>query len=87
LIGSLSKEKHRWDDLAKILTVDLVNLTGDVLIASGMIAYLGAFNSSYRDELADVWVKESSKRNIPNSGEFSLKRVLGNPVEIRQWNL
>ena len=52
-----------------------------------MIAYLGAFNSSYRDELAEIWVKESSKRKIPNSGAFSLKKVLGNPVEIRTWNL
>jgi dynein heavy chain len=87
LIGSLSKEKERWDQLSKDLSVDLVNLTGDVLIASGMIAYLGAFNSSYREELANEWVKGSSERKIPNSGEFSLKRVLGNAVEIRQWNL
>jgi dynein heavy chain len=87
LIGSLSKEKERWDQLSKDLSVDLVNLTGDVLIASGMIAYLGAFNSSYRNELAEEWVKGSSQRHIPNSGEFSLKRVLGNAVEIRTWNL
>jgi dynein heavy chain len=52
-----------------------------------MIAYLGAFNSSYREELAAEWVKGSSDRKIPNSGEFSLKRVLGNAVEIRTWNL
>jgi dynein heavy chain len=87
LIGSLSKEKERWNALSQTLSVDLVNLTGDVLIASGMIAYLGAFNSSYRNELAEEWVKGSSQRHIPNSGEFSLKRVLGNPVEIRAWNL
>jgi dynein heavy chain len=65
----------------------LVNLTGDVLIASGMIAYLGAFNSSYREELSAMWVEGSSKRAIPNSGEFSLVKVLGNAVEIRTWNL
>lgn len=29
----------------------------------------------------------STERKIPNSGTFSLKAVLGNPVEIRQWNL
>jgi dynein heavy chain len=87
LIGSLSKEKERWDQLSKDLSVSLVNITGDVLIASGMIAYLGAFNSSYRDELAAQWVKGSSERNIPNSGAFSLKSVLGNAVEIRTWNL
>ena len=87
LIGSLAKEKDRWKALSEALSVDLVNLTGDVLIASGMIAYLGAFNSNYRDDLADIWVKGSSQRKIPNSGAFSLRRVLGNPVEIRAWNL
>jgi dynein heavy chain len=49
-----------------------VNLTGDVLISSGMIAYLGAFNSLYRDELADMWVKQCEDKKIPNSGSFSL---------------
>lgn len=87
LINSLSKEKERWFSLSKELAVDLVNLTGDVLISAGMIAYLGAFNSVYRDEVATLWVKQSSDRKIPNSGSFSLKRVLGNPVEIRTWNL
>jgi dynein heavy chain len=87
LINSLSKEKERWLALSKELAVDLVNLTGDVLISAGMIAYLGAFNSVYRDEVAAQWVKLSSEKKIPNSGSFSLKRVLGNPVEIRTWNL
>ena len=87
LINSLSKEKSRWLDLSKELAVDLINLTGDVLISAGMIAYLGAFNSVYRDDVAAQWVKLSSEKKIPNSGSFSLKRVLGNPVEIRTWNL
>jgi dynein heavy chain len=43
-----------------------INLTGDVLISSGMIAYLGAFNSLYRDELAASWVKQCQEKNIPN---------------------
>lgn len=46
----------RWKALAGVLTVDLVNLTGDVLISAGMIAYLGAFNSVYRDEVSHIWV-------------------------------
>jgi len=87
LINSLAKEKTRWKALSEELSIDLVNLTGDVLISAGMIAYLGAFNSVYRDEVADKWVKKSSEFKIPNSGTFSLKRVLGKPVEIRQWNL
>jgi len=38
--------------MSEKLAITYVNLTGDVLISSGMIAYLGAFNSVFRDELA-----------------------------------
>lgn len=87
LINSLAKEKTRWKALSEELSIDLVNLTGDILVSAGLIAYLGAFNSLYRDEILAIWVKMSTERKIPNSGKFSLSKVLGNPVEIRQWNL
>ena len=48
LIGGLGGEKDRWGKAAKDLTVQYENLTGDVLIASGVVAYLGAFTSSFR---------------------------------------
>ncbi|KAG1667277.1 hypothetical protein FOA52_012566 [Chlamydomonas sp. UWO 241] len=48
LIGGLGGEKTRWTEVAKRLGEDYVNLTGDVLLSSGFIAYLGAFTSSYR---------------------------------------
>lgn len=52
-----------------------------------MIAYLGAFTSTFRSDLTDLWVKICEERAIPNSGEFSLERVLGDPVQIRNWGL
>lgn len=64
-----------------------VKLTGDVLISSGMIAYLGAFTSVYRSDLAAEWVALCEEKEIPNSGKFSLEGVLGNPVLIRNWGL
>ena len=32
------------------------NLTGDVLISSGIIAYLGCFLAKYRNESVDSWI-------------------------------
>ena len=58
-----------------------------MLIASGMIAYLGAFTSVFRSELAAEWVNLCEEKEIPNAGAFSLARVLGNPVVIRNWGL
>jgi dynein heavy chain len=72
LIEGLGGEKTRWKQQSEELAITFVNLTGDVLISSGMIAYLGAFNSVFRDELADLWVKGCEEKEIPNGGTFSL---------------
>lgn len=53
LINGLGGEKARWKAASEQLTITYNNLSGDVLISSGMIAYLGAFNSVLRGELAD----------------------------------
>ena len=48
LIGGLGGEKDRWNKAAIDLTRQYDNLTGDVLISSGLVAYLGAFTSAFR---------------------------------------
>jgi dynein heavy chain, axonemal len=48
LIGGLGGEKIRWTQAAKDLGVKYDNLTGDVLISSAVVAYLGAFTASFR---------------------------------------
>ncbi len=48
LIGGLGGEKDRWSKAAKDLSVQYENLTGDILIAAGVVAYLGAFTSAFR---------------------------------------
>lgn len=87
LIKGLGGEKTRWKAESERLKDVFVNLTGDILISSGMIAYLGAFTMVFRSDLADEWVKLCEEKEIPNSGKFSLERVLGNAVQIRNWGL
>ena len=48
LIGGLGGEKTRWSQAAKDLSRQYDNLTGDVLVSSGIVAYLGAFTSAFR---------------------------------------
>ena len=57
LISGLGGEKTRWKGEAEKLSTVYDNLTGDVLISSGMIAYLGAFTSVFRSDLAEEWVR------------------------------
>jgi dynein heavy chain, axonemal len=56
LIESLGGEKGRWGELAKLLKVAYQNLTGDILISSGEIAYLGAFTAAFRSEIVEEWI-------------------------------
>ena len=48
LIGGLGGEKDRWENAARELGILYTNLTGDVLTSSGVVAYLGAFTSAFR---------------------------------------
>ncbi len=87
LISGLGGEKARWKEQSIILTEVYKNLTGDILVASGMIAYLGAFTSVFRDQLSAEWVAKCQQQNIPSAGKFSLPNTLGNPVLIREWTI
>ena len=71
LIESLGGEKDRWTDSAHFLGIQYENLTGDVLIASGVVAYLGAFTSLYREDAVAEWRELCLKNNIPCSKVFS----------------
>ena len=50
---------NSWSQAAKSLQVQYDNLIGDVLISSGVIAYLGAFTSAFRTIICQEWVKKS----------------------------
>ena len=86
LIGGLGGEKTRWSAVAAKLKEDFTNLTGDVLLSSSFVAYLGAFTTEYREDAIGGWVKLCVERGIPCSGEdFSLLTVLGDQVQMRDW--
>ena len=46
LIGGLSDEKIRWHESVLAFDGQIVNIVGDVMISSGVIAYLGTFTVS-----------------------------------------
>ncbi len=58
LIGGLGGERERWSAAARTLQETYDNLTGDVLISSGVIAYLGAFTSAYRGDCIKNWSRK-----------------------------
>ena len=87
LIGGLGGEKERWSQAAKELGERYINITGDVLISSGVVAYLGAFTVDFRLEAIAQWHKICKDKKIPCSSVFSVNATLGEPVKIRAWNI
>ncbi|XP_024258908.2 dynein axonemal heavy chain 7 isoform X2 [Oncorhynchus tshawytscha] len=87
LIGGLGGEKTRWSETAFNLGDLYTNLTGDILISSAIVAYLGAFTSSYRQAQTEEWMELCKSRDIPCSSNMSLMNSLGEPVKIRSWTI
>ena len=87
LIGGLGGEKDRWGKAATELAVQYDNLTGDVLISAGVVAYLGTFTSAFRQEQISYWSEGCKERGLPCSDSFSLNSTLGEPVKIREWTI
>ena len=87
LLGGLGGEKTRWTESSFVLEGVLKNLTGDVLISAGVIAYLGPFTKTFRNEAINDWIAKSTELEIPCSNSFSLSKTLGDPIKIREWNI
>ncbi|GIL57271.1 hypothetical protein Vafri_12526 [Volvox africanus] len=87
LISGLGGEKTRWTEAAAKMGGQYECLTGDMLIAAGVIGYLGAFTAAYRESVVGKWVEACATARIPRSPSFSLSAALGDPVKIRSWTI
>ncbi|KOB72814.1 Dynein heavy chain 6, axonemal, partial [Operophtera brumata] len=70
----------------KTATYKLHCTTGDIIVASGCIAYFGAFPSHYRRELEVKWIKLCSVLEIPSSDTFDLIAIMADSFTVRTWN-
>jgi dynein heavy chain, axonemal len=60
-------------------------LTGDCLVAAGMVSYAGPFTAVYRDQLETLWRNSIKKMGVKVTNGITMRKVLGNDVTIRQW--
>ncbi|KAL3852322.1 hypothetical protein ACJMK2_015979 [Sinanodonta woodiana] len=87
LISGLGGEKERWTQNVEQLSETYDNIVGDVLLSAGVVAYLGPFILSYRQECISDWYRLCKSKEIPLSEHFSLHATLGEPVKIRDWQI
>lgn len=87
LINGLANERENWKvDLAKNRE-NRENIVGDIVISAGVIAYLGVFVKSYRDECTSNWADMLMQFQIKSTKNVSVETVLGDAVKIRQWQI
>ena len=87
LVVGLADESVRWTETVKVLEIDLINLIGNIILAAGYISYVGPFTAKYRNNLLQKWMKYAESKKIPYSADFTIDRILGDPVQIREWNI
>ncbi|CAH1647613.1 unnamed protein product [Spodoptera littoralis] len=86
LTQALADEQTRWEDSVKAASKALHCTTGDIIIASGCIAYFGAFPTNYRRELVVKWIDQCKELKIPASETFDLITVMADSYTVRTWN-
>lgn len=70
-----------------MLQASFKSVTGDVLISSGVVAYLGPFTIDFRLTQIRKWVAKCIDSGVHCTPDFQLATVLGEAVEIRFWNI
>ncbi|XP_055077792.1 dynein axonemal heavy chain 1-like [Periophthalmus magnuspinnatus] len=87
LTGGLADEKVHWKETVQNLDYMVNNVTGDVLLSAGYVAYLGPFTGEYRAMMAEEWLHCFKELNVPHTKEPNLINTLGDPVKIRSWQI
>ncbi|MEW5298366.1 MAG: hypothetical protein WDW36_001498 [Sanguina aurantia] len=85
LIGGLGGERVRWQSTIEQLSLDLVNVVGDVVVAAGSIAYAGPFTPLFRSALTAEWVAALVAVGVPHTPGTHLIQTLADPVKTRAW--
>jgi len=60
-------------------------LTGNCIIAAGMMSYGGPFDNSYRQNLLSSWKKSLEDVRLASTKDVSLINVVGNKILIETW--
>ena len=100
LIAALSSENSRWAENIVTMRADEKLLTGDVLLASAFISYIGPFTKPFRIHLMDKVFRpflerefgkisstsDSDEYVMPMSPAANPISTLTTPAEVAQWN-
>ena len=76
-ILGLGGEKIRWTEQSHKFKAEIIELVGNVLLATGFLSYCGPFNQEFRTHMIkDIWEKELTSRRIPFITDLNLIAML-----------
>lgn len=87
LIRGLGGEKSRWTKSTHDLETVFMNLIGDILISSAIVAYLAPLDLTFRKKCTTEWHALCQQLTIPCSHEFKFAKALGSDIQIQRWAL
>ena len=86
LVDGLADENTRWTKSVHDLKEKGRTLLGNVLLASGFISYVGAFNQKFREGLwKNIWLPDIIERKIPLTDDVDPLRVLSGESDWAKW--
>lgn len=86
-MGALGSESERWNQAIIDLGEKLIVVTGDVLLASAFVSYVGPFNKKFRDMITnDRFLDFFKKFKIPMSPDTNPLSILADEATIASWN-
>jgi dynein heavy chain len=87
LLSRLGGANESWVTRSAELGAKYTTVTGDCLVSSGIIAYLGAFSAPFRTACVARWVAQCKALGVSCSEGYGIVKTLGDPVTIRRWQL
>jgi dynein heavy chain len=87
LLESLDEEKERWKISLSEVKDSVSTIEADVLLAAACIAYLGPYTQTYRQRAIDSWLVQMMELDLTTTDEFSITKVLGDPLVINEWQM
>ena len=87
LTTGLADEHRRWGANIELLEEKIKQLIGDAFISAACISYYGPFTGVFRKILTDNWLEKCKEDGIESSETFELENIMGNPMEIMDWQI
>jgi len=85
MIEGLAGEKERWNSTVARLTHEKQFITGNCLVAAGMLCYAGPFISQFREKMEEFWRDQMKELYVKYTEKINMRTVLGKDVIIRSW--